>query len=444
MPEQPHTSKHPIVLADANNFYASCEAVFHPEVAGKPLVVLSNNDGCVVSRSAEAKALGIANGTPWFTIRQEAAYDQVIARSSNYELYGSLSHRMMSIMSRFLPGQEIYSIDECFLHSPWDTERTRLIAADMRRTVLQGVGIPVSIGIAPTKTLAKITNHWAKRHPSSHGITTWSDLSRNDHGTAVLASTEIDDIWGIGRRLAKRLRGLGIRQAAQLRDQDPAAMRRLFSVQLERTILELRGVPCIAEDNDATGGKRDSQILCSRMFGTPIRGEEGLRQAASVYAQYACRRLQRQHSLCTRVSVFCASSPFNAHDQYSSACGSILLQDPSDDPVIISAAARQALHGSITPSVRYVRAGVMLTGLVDADAYDTLPTLGARTDPGLSEAFEQVARRFGPAHVGIGYAGIRGDGRNNGDTGASWTMRREMLSARCTTRWDEMPVVRAD
>ena len=443
MPD-PRVQEHPIVLADANNFYASCEAVFHPEVAGKPLVVLSNNDGCVVSRSYEAKALGIANGTPWFTIRQEAAYDQVIARSSNYELYGSLSRRMMSIMSGFLPGQEVYSIDECFMHSPWDSERTRRIAAVMRRAVLQGVGIPVSIGIAPTKTLAKITNHWAKRHPSSHGITTWGNLSRDDQGTAVLSSIEIDDVWGIGRRLAKRLRGLGIRQAAQLRDQDPVNMRRRFSVQLERTVLELRGIPCIADDNDATGGKRDCQILCSRMFGTPILGEEGLRQAASVYAQYACRRLQRQHSLCTRVSVFCASSPFSKHDQYSSVCGSILLQDPSDDPVIISAAARQALHGRITPSVRYVRVGVMLTGLVDAASYGTLPALGARMDSGLSEVFEQVTRRFGPARVGIGFAGIRGDGRNNDGTGAAWAMRREMLSSRCTTRWDEMPVVRAD
>ena len=197
MPD-PRVQEHPIVLADANNFYASCEAVFHPEVAGKPLVVLSNNDGCVVSRSYEAKALGIANGTPWFTIRQEAAYDQVIARSSNYELYGSLSKRMMSIMSGFLPGQEVYSIDECFMHSPWDSEQTRRIAAVMRRAVLQGVGIPVSIGIAPTKTLAKITNHWAKRHPSSRGVTTWGDLSRDDQGTAVLSSIEIDNVWGIG------------------------------------------------------------------------------------------------------------------------------------------------------------------------------------------------------------------------------------------------------
>ena len=210
-----HAPASMVVLADANNFFASCETVFHPELAGKPVVVLSNNDGCVVARSNEAKQLGIINGTPWFMIREAAERDHVIARSSNYELYGSLSRRMMSVLSTFLPGQEVYSIDECFMRSPWDGERTRQICLAMRRTVLQGIGIPVSVGVAPTKTLAKITNHWAKRHERSHGVTLWHDLAQSDGGAGILASIPIEDIWGVGRRLAKRLRGIGIRQAAQ-------------------------------------------------------------------------------------------------------------------------------------------------------------------------------------------------------------------------------------
>lgn len=432
-----------VVLADANNFFASCEAVFHPELAGKPLVVLSNNDGCVVARSNEAKRLGIVNGTPWFMIRETAERDHVIARSSNYELYGSLSRRMMSILSTFLPDQEMYSIDECFMRSPWDTEHTRQVCMDMRRAVLQGIGIPVSVGVAPTKTLAKITNHWAKRHEASHGVTLWHDLAQPDGGTGVLSSIPVEDIWGIGRRMARHLRGIGIRQAAQLRDSDPVAMRRRFSVQLERTILELRGFACIYDADGIGENIRNSALLCSRMFGEPVNGEETIAQAASVYAQYACRRLQRQHSLCTVVSAFCSSGSARLGIP-SAAHGSVTLSDPSDDPVIIAAAARSALHGKIIPSVRYARAGVLLTGLVDADSFHTLPTLGADTDPGLGAALEQVGRRFGPMRVGIGCAaGIRGKDRASEEVGARWTMKRNMLSQRCTTRWDEMPTVRA-
>ncbi|MGO5148271.1 Y-family DNA polymerase [Bifidobacterium boum] len=439
-----HAPTSMVVLADANNFFASCETVFHPELAGKPVVVLSNNDGCVVARSNEAKQLGIINGTPWFMIREAAERDHVIARSSNYELYGSLSRRMMSVLSTFLPGQEVYSIDECFMRSPWDGERTRQICLAMRRTVLQGIGIPVSVGVAPTKTLAKITNHWAKRHERSHGVTLWHDLAQSDGGAGILASIPIEDIWGVGRRLAKRLRGIGIRQAAQLRDSDPVAMRRRFSVQLERTILELNGFPCIYDDDHAGGNTRNTELLCSRMFGEPVQGEDHIVQAVSVYAQYACRRLQRQHSLCTTVSAFCTSG--NVHTGIPSAAhGSMTLPDPSDDPVIIAAAARTALHGSIIPSVRYARAGVLLTGLIDADAFHTLPTLGANSDPGLSSVLEQVNRRFGPMRVGIGCAaGIRGEGRASEEVGARWAMKRNMLSQRCTTRWEEMLVVHAN
>ncbi|AKV55147.1 DNA polymerase V subunit UmuC [Bifidobacterium actinocoloniiforme DSM 22766] len=429
------------VLADANSFFASCESVFNPSLAGRPVVVLSNNDGCVVARSPAAKRLGIANGTPWFKIREQAERDGVVARSSNYELYASLSHRMMSIMANFLPEQEVYSIDECFMLSLWDGQRTQAICADLRETVLRSVGIPVSVGVAPTKTLAKVANHWAKNHPGANGVTLWSQVLAQD-GDRALASVPVADVWGVGRRLTKKLESTGILTALDLQRADPTAMRRRFSVLLERTVLELRGTPAIEREEDANGGARSQQILCSRMFSKPVVGFGTLSQALGVYAQKACSRLRRQGSLCSRVRVFCSSSPY-APGQYSAMSGQTRLEDPSDDPVVITRAARTALAGRVDPHAAYIRAGVVLENLRDAKGYQTLDGLEANRDRGLGPALDEAARRFGPFRVGIGFGGVRGKGRQDEDTGAEWAMNRRMLSPRCTTRWDEMATVHA-
>lgn len=429
------------VLADANSFFASCETVFDPSLAGRPVVVLSNNDGCVVARSAEAKRLGIINGTPWFKIREQATHDHVVARSSNYELYASLSHRMMSVMRNFLPDQEVYSIDECFLRATGEDEALRNTCSDMRAAVLKGVGIPVSVGVAPSKTLAKISNHWAKQHSGNGGITLWNHIDRK-HGDEALASVPIDDIWGVGRRLTHKLMGMGITNALQLRDADPVMIRHRFSVMLERTVLELRGVPCIEADSDANGGVRKSQILCSRMFSSPVTGFETLAQALSVYAQQACHRLRRQHGLCARVAAFSSTSPYRQN--YTRISGSVVLDDPSDSPIIIAKAACDALRPYVDPHAQYIRAGVLLLGLSQADNYHTLEGFEAsRDEHELGSTIEDISRRFGPRHVGIGYGGMRGGGHQDADTGAQWTMRRDMLSGRCTTRWDELAVVHA-
>ncbi|WEV42516.1 Y-family DNA polymerase [Bifidobacterium sp. ESL0682] len=433
-----------MVLADANSFFASCERVFDPSLARKPVVVLSNNDGCVVARSAEAKRLGIKEGTPWFSIREEAQRTGVVARSSNYELYASLSARMMSVMSRFMPGQEIYSIDECFLSPSTDARQTVRVSTAMRKAVLEGVGIPVSIGIAPTKTLAKVANHWAKRHPASGGVSLWTDIEQQ-YGDAALAEIPVSDIWGVGRRLTKKLQAMGIVTALDLQRQDPVSIRHRFSITVERTVLELNGIPCIAGDASANDGKRKSEILCSRMFSTPITDMAHMDQALSVYAQKACRRLRRQSSLCSHVSAFCATSPFGPENSYQSFHGTTTLHDPSDDPLIIAKAACQALHGRADPHARYIRAGVLLLGLQDANDFTTLHGFEAKRDThNLGAIIDQANQKFGSSRVGIGYGGIRGKGRGDEDTGATWTMRREMLSGRCTTRWDEMAVAHAD
>lgn len=432
-----------IVLADANSFFASCETVFAPSLMGRPVVVLSNNDGCVVSRSAQAKTLGIVNGTPWFKIREQATHDGVIARSSNYELYASLSARMMSLMRGHFPHQEIYSIDECFLRSPWDAHATADACIRMREAVLTGIGIPISIGVAPSKTLAKVANHWAKDHPDEHGVTVWDDATA-DYIATVLAAIPVERVWGVGRHLTRALQAMDIINALQLRDADPVMIRRRFSVVLECTVLELRGIACMADQSDADKGARTDQILCSRMFSTPITKFDDISQALGLYAQNACRRLRRQHGLCSQVHAFCASSPFNVDKEYLSIHGCTTLQDPSDDPITISRAACEALRHRFDPHGRYIRAGVMLTGLVDADVFHTLDGLEADCDDHhLGAVLDEVTRRFGPMRAGIGYAGIRGHARHDDDTGADWSMRRDMLSSRCTTRWDEMAVVHA-
>ncbi|MEK0306538.1 Y-family DNA polymerase [Bifidobacterium favimelis] len=431
-----------VVLADANSFFASCEAVFDPSLACRPVVVLSNNDGCVVARNREAKRLGIKNGTPWFKIRGQAEHDGVVARSSNYELYASLSHRMMAIMSRFLPNQEVYSIDECFMNTLWDDEGTMAICRDLRQTVLRCTGIPVSVGVAPTKTLAKVANHWAKDHPAEGGVTLWEEVQAT-HGDQALVSVPVGEVWGVGHRLTRKLMGMGIVNALDLREADPTLIRRRFSVLLQRTVLELRGVPCIEREEDASQGVRTDQILCSRMFSTPIEGYETLAQALSIYAQKACRRLRRQNGLCTRVRAFCSTSPYSPQD-YTASNHTVTLEDPSDDPIVIARAACQALRGRIDPHARYIRAGVVLLDLLDADGFQTLEGLGpSRDEHDLGSVIEQAARRYGPFRVGIGYGGIRGKGRMNDDAGAEWSMTRRLLSPRCTTRWDEMAVAYA-
>ncbi|WP_287543648.1 Y-family DNA polymerase [Bifidobacterium sp.] len=396
------------VLADADSFYASCERVFDPGLAGRPVVVLSNNDGCVVARSREAKNLGIQEGVPWFKLREFARMHGVTARSSNYELYASLSARMMRVMDQWLPGRVAYSIDECFLDPPArDPDRTLRL---MRHAVLKGVGVPVTVTMAPTRTLAKLLSHWAKHTPDTGGAAVWDDLDPTLRET-IMRSTPVGDVWGVGRRNAPRLTAMGLTDAMRLRDADQTAIRRRFGVNLARTVLELRGVPCVElAGGDAVDGRREHMIVYSRMFGRPVTDTDGLRAVAGVHAQHAAVRLRRQGSLARLVGAWAATSPYKA-----------------DCPT----------------GLRWARAAVILTDLTDRDTFMTLPGLEPRLDEGLADAIDRINHRYGAMHAGIGYAGLRGAGRDDTDTGADWRMRRTMLSPRATTRWDEIAIARA-
>src|ERR1700761_9060220 len=254
----------PIALVDCNNFYASCERVFQPSLRGRPVVVLSNNDGCVIARSNEAKALGVEMGAPWHLCRESFRKTGVVVRSSNYTLYGDMSARVMRVLSNFTPNLEIYSIDEAFLSFAGFEARCEAHARDLRCTVQQWTGIPVSVGIAPTKTLAKVANRFAKKNPDRGGVCLL--LNEADQREA-LSRLELTDLWGIAGRLAQRLKAIGVTTPLALRDADPRFVRGHCSVVLERMVYELRGTPCVGLEQVTPDRK---SIMASRSFGRPV------------------------------------------------------------------------------------------------------------------------------------------------------------------------------
>lgn len=307
--------------------------------------------------------------------------------------------------------------------------------------MLRGVGVPATVTCAPTRTLAKILSHWAKHTPATGGVAVWDGLPAG-LTEEIMAATPVGEVWGVGRLLEPKLMGLNATTALRLRGMDPAFVRRRFGLNLMRTVLELQGTPCISLDGfDAIEGRREHQIMCSRMFGYSITKMEELAGAVSVYAQQATARLLRQHGLTRLIGVWCATSPFR--DDYRIAGGYGRPLDPTDDPITVSRIAVDVARAHARPDYRWVRAGVMLSDLADRDHFDTLDGLGPVRDRGLSEALDAVNRKFGTMHAGIGWGDIRGQGRADAETGGTWRTRRGRLSPRATTRWDEIAVAHA-
>jgi DNA polymerase V len=419
-----------IALVDVNCFYASAERAFDPSLEGRPLVVLSNNDGCAVTRSPEAKALGIGVGEPWFKIAPRATEWGLVAKSSNYELYGDISARVMELLGRYSAWLEVYSIDEAFLGVKGTPDELLTLGRTIKAAVLRNVGVPVCVGIANTKTLAKLANKWAKNNPGLNGVCYWEDMPPAARET-LMRRLSVIELWGVASRLTRRLNGMGIYSILDLACADPVQIRDRFSVVLMRTVLELQGTPCIPMEEERIG--RD-QLIFSRSFSTPITSAADLRQVMSIYAQQASARLAKHSLQAKLLTAFAGTSHYNPLDtSYPTVC--VKLPVPTADPVLLTRAAH-ALLPRIQDGTKYVRAGIMVTDLRPTGRQSPLPLFANQHEErGIGTLLEEISRRYGRGSVGLGYAGIRG--------GPDWSMQRTMLSPRYTTHWDELPVVKA-
>jgi DNA polymerase V len=419
-------------LIDCNNFYASCERVFQPALEGRPVVVLSNNDGCVIARSAEAKKLQIAMGAPWFKLEKFARQNDVAVFSSNFALYGDLSRRVMQILATFAPCAEIYSIDECFLDFSGMKQDLTAYSRTIAGTVRQWTGIPVSIGLAPTKTLAKIANRLAKKGLSPDGpVLEWQKIADPE---ALLQAVPVEEIWGISSRWGEKLRKLGIADALALRDSDPRRIGRQFGVVMERIVLELRGVSCIPLESIPPPRK---QILTSRSFGERLTHLDDLRAAVSAFAARSGEKL-RQQGLCAQaLCVFIATSPFDASRPPYSNAVTIQFDRPSQDSGFLIRQALRGLERIFRPGFAYQRAGVLLPDLIPSSMEQmTLFSCagGEERAERLMEAVDRINRLYGRRAVRYASEGL----------GERWRMRQQMKSPAYTTRWSELPVVLAN
>lgn len=417
-------------LVDCNNFYASCEKLFRPDLKDTPVVVLSNNDGCVVARSREAKLLGIKMGVPVFQIKAEMQRHGILAFSSNYALYADLSSRVMRTLEEMAPRVEVYSIDEAFLDLTGIESAISLVefGQQVRERIGHWIGITVCVGIAPTKTLAKLANHAAKKYPATQGVV---DLTNPDRQRRLLALVPVDDVWGVGRRLSTRLNALGITTALDLANASPRAIRDQFSVVLERTVRELNGESCIELEEIPPTKK---QIICSRSFGAKVTQFELLREAVCEYATRATEKLRKEQQQAKVLTVFIRTSPFKDNEpQYSnSASGELLI--PSCDTRDFIELANHLLKRIWKDGFRYAKAGVMLSDFYDPGMFQ----------PGL---FDDVSTRSNSQQLmsvldtinqsGAGKVFFAGQG-----TKKDWSMKREHLSPAYTTRWDQLPRVK--
>lgn len=428
-------------LVDGNNFYVSCERVFRPSLNGLPVVVLSNNDGCAIARSNEAKAIGIKMGQPYFQFRHLEETHGLVVLSANFALYGDLSDRVASLVAGYGPGHEVYSIDESFV----DLDGVRGDLEDrgrrLRQRILQWTGIPCGIGIGPTKTLAKLANHIAKtaeRKPGSYPdklaqVCDFSKLGR-DELADIFKATEVGEVWGVGPRISEQLKLAGITTVYELTRLDPATVRARWSVVLERTVRELQGTRCIALEETAPDKK---EIASTRSFGKSITGYLDLEEAITEFASRAAEKLRKQGSVAGQVLAFVRTSPFRRCEQYSRSM-TIPLRRPTSDTRLIVQAALMALKEIYKPGYQLAKAGVMLMELVpDTVVQDELDLEPQDPDKGkLMSAVDNLNGRYGKGTVLVGSAGLDGDRRN-------WTMKQGRRTPAYTTSWKDMPIVRA-
>ncbi|RLA22125.1 MAG: DNA polymerase V subunit UmuC [Gammaproteobacteria bacterium] len=422
------TSQQRFALVDCNNFYVSCERLFRPDLLNKPIVVLSNNDGCVVARSAEVKALGVKMAVPVHQIKELIEQHDIHLFSSNYTLYADLSSRVMSLLTEFAPRQEIYSIDESFLDLTGVCDQNPLAYGErIRWTIGHHSGIPVCVGMAPTKTLAKLANYAAKRWRQTGGVV---DLACPDRRERLMKRVPVKKIWGIGSRLSAKLNQLGVITAWDLACLPQEILRAQFSVVVARTVMELNGTSCLPLE-EASAAKQ--QIICSRSFKQRLTTFDELAQALTQYASRASEKLRGQNSVAGSVTVSIRTGIFNPDEvQYNQAI-SLTLPSATQDTRVIIKAVKRLLRKIYKPGYRYQHAGIALGKIrqvnegLQSDLFIMPGQVESSTQQTLMKSIDEINRRF-PNKVSVSSSGIK----------PKWSYQPENLSKRYTTHWGEL------
>ena len=414
-----------IALVDCNSFYVSCERLFNPRIRKKPVVVLSNNDGCIISRSNEAKALGIKMGEPYFKARDIILKNKVEVFSSNYSLYGDLSRRVMRTLKRFNSDIEVYSIDEAFMDlSNYTDAEVESVGREIRQTVLKWTGIPTSIGIAKTKTLSKVANHIAKKKQS--GVTSLIGIENLD---PILEKVEINDVWGVGRQLTKFYQKNGIYNAKQLKNKSNTWIKKSSNVLSSRTAMELRGVPCI--DIETTQTKRKSCVV-SRSFGKRIETFQELKEAVANYCLNASEKIRSESLVAKAITVFVRTSPFQRNFGYYSNSKTVDFPIATNNSIETVKTAVASLESIFKNGYRYQKAGVMLTGLSNADGKKNL--FSSEKDEkinSLMRSMDNTNYRYGRATLSLASAGVH----------KKWNMKRQYSSKIDTADFYCLPTI---
>ncbi|MBK4998780.1 translesion error-prone DNA polymerase V subunit UmuC [Pseudomonas sp. S31] len=422
------TSDQVFALIDCNSFYASCERVFRPDLARTPIVVLSNNDGCVIARSYDAKPY-VKMGEPYFQCKERLRRHGVVAFSSNYALYGDMSERVMSLIESMVPAAEVYSIDECFVELSGVQGDLTQLGRDIRAKVLKCTGIPVGVGIAHTKTLAKLANHMAKRLLAhTGGVVNICTAFERDW---VLRNTEVNEVWGIGRRMTAHLQAMGIYKAMDLARANPQMLRDKFSVVVEKTARELDGTACL-ELEDAAPPKQE--ICCSRMFGSRLSELAPIKEAVATYVARAAEKLRAQASVCKRLRVSIRTGMFNPDEAKYAQGVMVELPYPTNDTLMLTRAGTAAVERVYRPGYRYSKAEVLLMDLRQPG--EVTGDLFAATQPvacdRLMSVLDDINGKYGRGTVRTAMAPRVPD----------WGMRRELMSRSYTTRIDQLWRVR--
>ena len=413
-----------IAIIDVNNFYVSCERVFNPKLENKPVVVLSNNDGCAISRSNEAKTLGIKMGTPWFKLKEFAKQENVTALSSNYTLYLDMSRRVMTLLSKFSPEQEIYSVDESFLDlTSFKSKDLIKYGQQIKTKIKQWTGLPVSIGIGSTKTLSKLANHIAKKNSSFKGVCNLNVMDQDTLET-WMSHIPVSEVWGVGRSLTPKLNQLGIMSVLDLKQADPDYIREQFSIVLEKTVRELNGVMCM-ELKDVE--QPNKEIMVSRSFGRRVKNKQELIEAITSYTSRAAERMRKQESVATSLYVYIRTSPHDDKKQYANGVNIPLFQ-PTDDSMVLTNAALLGLDYIYRDGYDYQKAGVTLCKLTSK--HKIQGNLFNDTIAHSRMKIMDIINQRWKGKLKLGSEGVTKE----------WEMKAQFKSRNYTTDWDQLMI----